>query len=553
MIASTRFRLFRSLGKLGGTLTVLYGFALPAEIAAFTVDGRGHYALRGEWQNNPGMHSGSGLHQAIAQSCRLLGEVRANDRSSFFLELRIFNPNGKTYLGNDSKSPQCADGPGESGDCVTEYQSVNYPGYKPYQPMITKAYARHAFDYFIVEAGRRGRSWGLGIFLDEGAGMFAPSASVFDGITFDINLQQMQTLGFSIGYDKLAETGAAVRKVEKPADEVGKYGPATTKDDIDQVFLTIEYDDRKAYAGSPFTRQIGIYAARVHSGEVSQGGSSTDLTYFDVFANLHLSNFNFKHEMLITLGKSADPNLIKLGGALLDSDGDPAVNKLNTLSFAGTAAWSLNRSGGYTGPAEFLQGDLIDHVVFANYAFAPGDEEGYYSDRRGLKPEQIDDKYRALQISKRSDKSAGAFALHRNFRPALILFNGREYIRDISVDGIFDPSQFMNAQLYAVGYRYENLALGDFEFKGIYARLHRGMPEAVADYYSEHPEFKRPVGYAGSNLGVELDVSYSKRISRNFHYGFAAGYLFAGKAWEVYADEGARNSFLGQTFLGFQF
>ena len=73
------------------------GFALSVSVAAhaFTVDGSGHYAVRGEWQNNPGMNGGTGLHQAIAQSCRLLGEARANDKGSFFLELRIFEPNGQ--------------------------------------------------------------------------------------------------------------------------------------------------------------------------------------------------------------------------------------------------------------------------------------------------------------------------------------------------------------------------------------------------------------------------------------------------------------------------
>jgi hypothetical protein len=527
--------------------------ALPSLSSAFTTDGSGHYALRGEWQNNPGMNSGTGLHQAIAQSCRLLGEVRANDRSSFFLELRLFQPNGQSYLGNKALSPQCRESGVGSADCPTDYQSVNYPGYHPLQPDITKAYARYAFDYFILEAGRRGRQWGLGIFLDAGEGLFAPSASVYDGVSFDINLQQMQTLGFSFGYDKLAETGAAVRPVEDSVADKRNYGPASTKDDIDQVFLSIAYDDRKVSAGAPFTKEIGIYAARVHSGEVSKGGSSTELTFFDVFANLNLKSFNLKHETIITLGKSADPNVLKLGGSFSDSEGEPAVNKLNTVAFAGTGAWSLARSGAYSGPAEYLEGDYSEHVVFANYAFAPGDTGGYYNDRRSLDVNNTDDKYRALQIGNRTGSRANAWAFHRNFKPALILFSGREYVRDLAVDGIFDPGQFMNAQLYSLGYRYESLAAGQVEVQAIYSRLNAGMQADVASYYSAHPGEKRPIGYAGKELGVELDVSYTKKLSRNFNYGAATGYLFSGDAWKVYEDEKAANSFLAQVFMGFQF
>ncbi len=532
------------------------GFALSVSVAAhaFTVDGSGHYAVRGEWQNNPGMNGGTGLHQAIAQSCRLLGEARANDKGSFFLELRIFEPNGQTYWGDTPRSSQCRGRAAGDGDCLTPYQSTLYPDYEPHQAKITQAYARYAFDYFILEAGRRSRSWGLGMFLNAGEDMFAPRASIFDGITLNVNLQQYQTLGFSLGYDKLTETGAPVRDgLDTSADPKDKYGPTNGNDDVDQVFLSISYDDRQAYAGSTFTKEIGIYAARVHSGDVDKGGSSTDLTYLDIFANFNIASLIFKHETLITLGKSADPNLIKLGGSYFDSNSDVAVNKLNTFSFAGSLTYSLSRSGSFSGPPEFLEGDMVDHSLFAQYAYAPGDEEGYYNDRRILDSSEEDDHSRSLGIAKRQNNRARAMALHPSFRPALILFNGREYLRDLAIDGIFDPGQLMNAQLYAAGYRYENLSIGQIELKAIYARMNQGIPAEVLDYYQGHGEVKRPVGFAGKSLGLEMDVTYTRKFGKNFSYGLAAGYLFAGKAWETIPNESARNSFLGQTFLGFNF
>jgi hypothetical protein len=523
---------------------------LPQLATAFTTDGSGHYALRFENQTNPGMSTGSGLHQAFAQSFRLLGEVRANDRASFFMEMRLFKNNGSAYLGDTAQPPQCSEYGSGSNDCITDTQDVRYPGYAPIHPYLSKAYARYAADYFILEAGRRGRNWGLGILLDAGEEAFAPSASVFDGVSLDVNLQNPQALGFSVGYDQLAQTGAPVRPPEKNADVAKDFGPPRTKSDTKQAFLSVEYDDRRLSAGAPFSKQIGLYASRTHSGPVDKGGSDTELTLFDVYANLRLKSVFFKQEMVIALGKSADPSLVKLGGNYYDKNGEPAANSLNTMALAGTLGWTFAESGSYSGPAEYLQGDHSEHVVFANYAYAPGDQDGYYNDRR---TNESDAQFKALNIGRRSGNKAGAFALHRNFRPALILFNGRDYTHHLAVDGVFDPGQFMNAQLYSLGYRYDSLVWGQVEFQTIYARLNETMQQDVKAYYAANPELRRPIGFGGNTLGVELDLTYTKKINRNFNCGIGTGYLITGNAWKTEAERSPANSMLGQMFLGFQF
>ena len=38
------------------------------------------------------------------------------------------------------------------------------------------------------------------------------------------------------------------------------------------------------------------------------------------------------------------------------------------------------RSGAALGPEEYNRGDASRHVIFMNYAYAPGDEDGYYDE-----------------------------------------------------------------------------------------------------------------------------------------------------------------------------
>lgn len=555
-------------------LTALAVLAAAPEAHAFSVDGDGHYGLRGSTQTAPGFSKETGYFQAIEQSFSLLGEARFNDLSSMYLEFRLFDDPRESYLGDTGRPRDCKAGnePASDEECDGKHQSSGEPGYEPYTPKITKAYIRYAFDYCIVEAGRRGRDWGLGIFLDSGSDPFETDASVFDGISCDINIQKASTLGFKIGYDKLAETGTYV--IQPPANSENeprtrRFGANDTSDDLDQFFFAIEYDDRKANAGEAFTKQIGVYFAQVNGRDYKQfendgspkvteetGGSATDLKFLDLYTGFFLADLALRNEILFRMGKSADPNWQGLGGDSLE-EGQPTKNKLDAIAVAGSIDWTLSRSGAAIGPAEYNRGDASRHVLFLNYAYAPGDEDGYLDDRIPGDP-NTNDARAAIAADKRNGK-VDAVAFHRNYKPALILFNSRPEADKFIVDGAFNPSRVVNASVLGTGYRYESLENGNFEVRLLTAQLIAGVPGSVKDYYDSiegteaDSSGNRPAGFYGKDLGYELDLSYSYKVGREAELGVAGAAALPGDAWKTHVDRSPTNNMLLQTYAAFKF
>jgi len=568
----------------GPALGVFFG---ATAATAFWADGDGHYGLRGVTDQHPAFQSNSGIYQAVEQSFRLTGEARFNDQLSMFLELGIFDDPRRAYLGDIGQPQECADSASgaKSSSCAGRHQNTGEPGYRAYAPRINKAFIRYAFDYCILEAGRRGRNWGLGMFLDDGAKPFATAASVFDGVTCNVNLQKSQTLGFSVGYDKLAETGAPVDPNwlrNAPGTASRAFGPNDQFDDLDQYFFTVEYDDRKANAGSFFTKQIGLYFAQVKgadykvinpqrdpdepkSGTIYKetGGDGTDLKFLDLYTGFYVGDLAIKNEFLFRMGKSSDPSWTSLGGATgTTSSSDPASNKLDAVALAGTFEWTLTHSGAALGPAEFNKGDMKRHVLFVNYAYAPGDSEGYRNfDVAPATPAGLD---KAVTDSLTRDKRAGsakAIELNRNFKPALLLFNAHPDADYMVVDGSFNPSRMVNASLFGAGYRYESMEAGNFEVKLLTASLNEGPPKEILAYYNAIKDSKldrdaagqRPAGFYGRSLGYELDLSYVYKVGREVELGVAGAIALPGKAWQVSASSKATTDMMLQTSAVFHF
>ena len=521
---------------------------------AIFLDGEGHYGLRGETRTAPGASSNRGMHQAIDQSFRLQGEARLNEKSSTFLEFRLFEDERSAFLGDDAEAEVC-----EGDDCSQKPQNVTHPGYKPYVPRVHRAYVRYASDYCLIEAGRRPRSWGMGMFLDAGNTPFSTSHSIFDGISCDINMQKSQTLGISFGYDKLAERG---RKVDTKSEEVINFGPSSKNDDVNQYYLAIELDDRRSNAGAAVTKHVGIYAAKVNSGSVSKGGLETDMTLVDLYTGFYIGNISLKSEVLFRLGKSADPNATRLGGAR-DSGNAPAVNKMQSIGGGLEAEWTFAKSGSSIGPEEFGRGNATHHQVFAGYSYAPGDVNGYYSSTDEAAEEAIHHKNRGTH--------AKAMAFHQNFSPTLILFNGRKEIDDLSEDGIFDPSRLMNAQLIHFGYRYKDLGFGQLEVQVATATLNEVAPADVTQFYPVRQASEvnkasaadreyvlsryqgRPIGFYGNDLGWELDLKYWRQFGKEMDVGVGVGYLIPGDAWKTSDGDKPKSNLLVQSYVAFNF
>lgn len=538
---------------------------------ALWIDGDGHYALRGITETAPGFSKKTGNFQAIEQSFRLLGEARLNDTSSFFMELRLFDDQRRAYLG-DTPAPE------EHLDCernvdrtnnadVSEiretelpckHQNTGEPGYRPYSPRIHQAFVRYGFDYCVVEAGRRPRNWGLGIFLNSGKNEFDSSESVFDGITCNINIQKSQTLGFAVGFDKLAETGAHLY-VDDDQHFERRFGPTNLGDDLDQIFFAIEFDDRKVNAGANLTKNVGVYFAQVNGKSLKEGGSNTDIKFLDLYTGFFFSSLSIQNEVVFRMGKSADPAWQLYGGAAL-RDGEPATNKLQSIGLAGNLDWTISRSGSSIGPNEYNSGDISKHLLFLGYAYAPGDSDGYF----GTETDDPQESETGQRLDAKRDNNASAMAFNRNYKPALILFNARPELDATRIDGVWNPSRLMNAALVTTGYRFESQKNGAFELKLIAANLLQTAPSEIKSYFttssaegannpSGQLDKSRPVGYFGKSLGFEIDLAYSYKLGREAELGVAGGAAMPGSAVKVEEGTDPVNNFLMQSWIAFKF
>lgn len=536
------------------SLGLIVSAVLPHDQAqGYFMDGNGHYSLRARTLTNSGFNGDFGNEQGIEQNFQMRAEARLNDRSSFITDIRIHDPRNERYLGDQAQPKDCATRRNTSNqDCTDRHQDLNNPGYRDYTPRIERAFMRYAFDNCLLEAGRRERHWGMGIFMNSGRGPFDGPGTSLDGVTCNVNIQKSQTLGFSFGMDKLTETGTFLgnpydkKKPDGTESEFDsrprKFGALSQTDDIDQYFFTIDYDDRKTKAGTALSKQIGIYFANAVSRETPR----TDVKFLDLYTQLFFSQFTFQNEFLLRMGRSADPSFIRLGGAREDDEGEVASNKVQSAGFAGKFEFILSEAGTAVGPEIYRDGNHIKHSLFLDYAYAPGDRDGYYSENSNYSE---DDAKNLGEV--RRNSSATAMAFHRNYKPALILFDQPRVVDEIEVDGAFSPSQVVNSTVLGIGYNYQSIANGDFRVKLLNARLNEGMPADVRSHYSSQK--RRPVGYSGNNLGYELDMGYTYHYKGELDLGVAGGIALPGDAWKVDSSEKPSNAMVAETFVTFQF
>ena len=507
-------------------------------------NGHGSYALRGETRTKPGFSNESGVYQAVEQFFKLNTEVRTSDRASFFLDFRLFENDRESHLGDSTQLNECPQdigtndtfsgtNQGRNTNCTGVQQNSLEPRYQDLVPRVEKAYAKYSTDYCLLTVGRRPRDWGMGMFMSSGDGFFDSDSSIYDGITCDINLQKSQVLGFSFGYDKLSETGATV--LTNSSADTNTYGPSNKSDDLDQIFVSLEYNDHKMNAGKGFSQQVAIYFANVFGGK----NNGTDIKLADLYLNFLVSDLLIQNEILFRLGDSADPNLALLGGRR-SRDADTEVkNNVSAIAAAGSIEYFLSRSGSVLGPSKFKKGTAVSHSLFFDYAIAPGDEHGYF-------PEYADN----FSDSSR-DTTVKAVAFHRNFKPAMILFNGKSDTDSTRIDGVFDPYRVMNATVLSLGYRYKSLENGNFELKLISANLSKTLSDESKALYTDVNA--RPIGYHGTNLGTELNLSYNKSLGQGLELGISGAYAKGGDAWKTKDSEDPADNSLVQGHVAFSF
>ncbi|MFK7872346.1 MAG: hypothetical protein AB8C84_04140 [Oligoflexales bacterium] len=521
-------------------LRIITPFFFSSPCWGLFIDGQGSYALRGEMSTAPGMHETSGLHQATRHNFRFFGELRLNDRSSFFSELRLTPASQKSFLGDSSAAESCTEDSCKSQDTLN-------PAYTPYAPQATQAYIRYASEYCILEAGRRSRHWGLGAYLNKGIDPFDVSQSLFDGMTCHVNIQKSQTLGFSLGVDKLSETDHHLDTTLGP-----KPGTTNPKDDINQFFLQIEYDDRVPKAGSGTTKNVGIYLANIKA-------PRTELYMLDVYLGLYTSALSFQSEALLRSGKSSDPTSFYTTGGI-QIDAEHTRNTMDAIAMTSQLSYVLSSSGIQTPAGAWRTGSTQQHKIFLEATYVPGDGQGYFQSLSSKQTADLSDADKGLleeNIGPTNRKNhAKGVAFHENFRPTFILFNSRDPYDDRHVSGIYHPDKVMNTTMLSAGYDFSHLDYGEFVGKVTWAQLNENVPEKVKTYWtadSTSNELERPIGLYGPDLGTEVSLQWTYSMTPEATLSAAAAHLFTGKAWKTLPTQDPINNSLAQASIAFRF
>ena len=501
----------------------------------YFLTGEGFYSAKGEMRTKPGFQNDTGLVEVLDQYLRIGTEFRVSDKASFVGELRIFENPRKSYMGDVTAVQKChkdstADGSNTgyqaASGCENYPQSTYNPQYKNMTPKFSKYYIQYATDYCILRAGRRGRQLGMGIYLDEGLDVFDTGISAYDGISCDVNIQKTQTLGFSAGYDKVSESQSFTNYYLTDSS-------SARSDDLNQFFASLTYDDSKANQSKEFKKKIEIYFANIVGGEKYD----TNIKYGDIFFGFYFNRFELLNELVFTTGKSADKNWEMLGGLSSIDESALVQNKIQSLASAGSLRYYVSKSGSYLGPAKYSQGNIFNQSIVFEYAYAPGDSDGYKRQYEGFTAQR--------------NKDVEAFAFNQNYKPALIFFNARETNDDMRIDGVFDPFRILNAYLLGLGYEIESSKFGNIKAELFYSSLLQGMPEEVK-IATENADTKM-VGYYGKDIGYEIDLQYSYLFDRGLELGANLAAAMPGQAWKIKDDNEPENNYLMQGYVTFNF
>jgi len=527
-------------------------FLVPlGQTYALFFDGKGFFGLQGQSLWRPGFSGNYNSYTKIQKDMHLILEGRSSDQLSFFLDLSVFQDPESRHLGDKTRTDQCFD---QKEPCKQQHQNISNPHYEDIVATFKEIYIRYASDLCLLEIGRRARHIALGAIINDGEKPFAYDSSLYEGVSCLITPQRYQKLSLAFGYDQLVESGSTFLQ-SIPETQEDQFGPTASSDDVHQIFAHIKLDDRLFKAQGDWKNEIGLYFSWLFSEDRKHPKpvDGTSVQYVDLFTAFHLNPFSFKNEFVLRVGHSADPSWALLGGRL-NYPNDIISKSVHSMAVTGELSWVIYQEGSYRGPKEYRQGDHLQHSVFFGYAFAPGDEDGYYANYdfiKDLKDEEKEKAQDTVGLVNR-DAKAKALAFHRAFQPALLLFRGFDQdMRDLQIDGVFHPARVMNTALFSLGYRYDSIAIGHIEAKFTTAFLNKSMPIKVKDYFENRK--KRPFGYYGTGLGYELDVSYHYFIDRHIELQVEGAFALPGEAWRLRADDSLKNSYLIQTGVVFRF
>lgn len=483
---------------------LLFSIGYPGQGHAAFINASGYLGLLSSGLYNPHINALSGDYQTFEKYLSLDIEIQSGDLLTLYLDVRLW-PQGGSLIGE------------EEGMVGAE---SDFYFYDDLTPTVTEFYVEAASNICLFNAGRRARTVGLGMFWYDAAEPFETQQTLFEGVSCEVH-SGIQQLEVTLGMDKLREGD-----------------PMHQGDDLSQLFASIAYDDRE-FAPYALKKQVALYYAYVTSHKPHDFGQQKD-KYLDIMAGLYWSHFSWETEGLIRMGKASGESWETYGGRPNQYSGLNALALYTTLkaSFPAPYGITVEQAAGnnhnHDGHDNHEEHSGIEHEVFVEYIYSPGDEQGYFKGS---------DTY--LTGSKRSDQIS-ALPLNVNFKPALILFNMRT--EDFDIDGIYSGDRIVNAHVFVGGYSLMHERFGEFHGKIIAALMDKEIPDFVYSYFYHNPipeaeidedyyefpeEVKVPVGFSGRYLGTEINLTYGYAFTDNLSFELTGGYLFGGSALQV--------------------
>ena len=448
----------------------------------------GEFGLRPNYRANPRLKSQEAFG-AVDQGLIIALEAKANERTSLFMDLNMFNDRTLRAMGSQYQ---------------TSGSEFYYPNYSNYNFAFTSMYIKHDFNYFVFKGGRiRTPKWGQGLLLDGGRQRAFGVPYSTEGIHLSLDPEKGQAFGLFTGYDIL---------VDNPAGSTTSGAKDVPKEH--RFFFGVQSDSIQKRGKKDFYSDIGFYFGMNYTPDTNST-QSISAKFMDVYFNLLAQKINLKwsNELLYRTGAINGVLASEIGGET-NSGG-----KLDNLIFATNLEWTFFKSGSYDGPLNLRTGDLTEQKLFMDLVYLPG-----------------------AKLDETTDRHL-AFKANKNFKKTLILFSGINPMNDdYSQGGIYNARAMMNTTFFSFGYSYESLNFGKISAKASMARLNDRHGLDVS---------KPGKNTFDRSLGVEVDAAYTRSLGKDFELTAEAGMLFPGDAWKSYTAS-PQNTFAARATLLFK-
>ncbi len=430
---------------------LLFGPLFESELKAVFLNADGYYALRGEFAKNRALNDEIfSRYDVIRHRLWLTLDFKLTDKLSVLSSVGAFYTDGEDYLGDHYANKELI---GQ----YDEYKNSSAFSHQldPVNWGVYRLWANYLSDYGNFIFGRAPKHFGLGLYYNEGRGLFDSQNDTVDQVAY---YNSLGALNYRVGYDKFQETSSCVT----PCTDV--FGAINGSDDMYGFYISLNYKLEK--------RVFDFYWEQIR-----RGLDDTKINLYLLAANLDFFPFFLRAEMDVMDGRTQDQWVKKkLGGLDLDAE---TSNKVKGVSFLMQTGYQF----------------LAKHQAQVDFGYSSGDPDLF---------EQSDSR----------DNSAKSLGFHPNHRPALLMFNYPVEIMELS-----DSTTYSNTPLYSDGvlnafyikpsYQYKGSSFGSITVQGIYGWLNKTNPTEGQMGYDKELGFELDVLYhklLTPQIGLNLDA-----------------------------------------------